>query len=161
MKKWTLCWVQQAEDRGYGPSDCESQMRAQYVRVTRAECQGWEVLGEAAVWDHTRGRPWMPISAGAIRSKELTDVLMIICRRERGGCVSKVSGPRKPCREKAFAAVLWGPGVWTEHWRWDEEEGKHLKIVKLTRKRVVEHKRKQKEILRFLALVYGSYKGKH
>lgn len=30
--------------------------------------------------------------------------------------------------------------------------------VKLTRKRVEKHKRKQKEILRFLALVYGSYK---
>lgn len=44
----------------------------------------------------------------------------------------------------------------SEHWRWDEQKGKHLKIVKLTRKKVVEHKRKQKEILRFLALVYGS-----
>lgn len=51
-----------------------------------------------------------------------------------------------------------GTGVGAEHWM--EMKANICKIVTLARKMVVEHKREQQEMLKFLTLVSGSYKDK-
>lgn len=61
-------------------------------------------------------------------------------------------------QREGFAAAPVGTGVGAEHWM--EMKANICKIVTLARKMVVEHKREQQEMLKFPALVSGSYKGK-
>lgn len=89
---------------------------------------------------------------------------MTISIRERGGCVRDARGHRQPTTQtegrpllpscEAQASELsTGNGM--------EKQADIGKTAKWTRKMGAEHKRKQQEILRFPALVYGSYKGKN
>lgn len=142
IKRWWLCCVQQTEDSKPETIFQCSQGRMPMGGVPgRCSCTGL-YLQKATDANLSR----------VILSKKPAH-FMVTSRREKGRCVSEVD--IEICADRSSCSSF--VKIWAEHWLWEGEEGKHLKTVKLIRKRGVEQRGK-KEILRFMASAVASGK---